>query len=362
MRFSVLLWHPTTRNIVLSISAVTVGIVLGLAYWYILRILVKRRSAGSRWPGEIVLLKAVGRVPVIWFVSAGLYAGARALPLLPGIHHGLMTAVVVVVVLSATFVVARASGRLVRFWANRPEGQLPGASIFSNLATVVVAVLGFLILLQRLGISITPLVTALGVGGIAVALALQDTLSNLFAGFQVLMSRQIRPGDYVKLDSGEEGYVVDITWRYTTIRALPNNMIVVPNAKIAGSIVTNCSLPEHEMSLLVQVGVSYNSDLEHVEAVSIDVARQVMNETAGGIADAEPLVRFHTFGDFSVDLMVILRVAEFVDQYAVKHAFVKRLHARFKEEGIEIPFPIRTVHVQAPPEGPARATAVPVEP
>src|SRR5665648_1150584 len=99
------------------------------------------------------------------------------------------------------------------------------------------------------------------------------------------------------------------------------------------------------MSLLVQVGVSYDSDLEHVEEVSIDVARQVMKEAAGGVADAEPLVRFHTFGDFSVGFTVILRVAEFVDQYAVKHVFVKRLHARFREEGIEIPFPIRTVHL-----------------
>jgi len=344
-----LLWRPTTGDLILSISVMISGVVLALVYWYVARILVRRRSAASRWPGEIIVLRAVGRVPALWFIVAGAYAGARALPLHAGIQHVLTTAIVVVVVLSVTFVIARAAGRLVRLWADRPEGALPGASIFGNLTTLVVAALGLLVLLERLGVSITPLVTALGVGGIAVALALQDTLSNLFAGFQVLMSRQIRPGDYVKLESGDEGYVVDITWRYTTIRALPNNMVVVPNTKIAGTIVTNCSLPEQEMSLLIQVGVSYASDLEHVEEVSIDVARQVMKQTAGGV-DAEPLVRFHTFGDFSVDFTVILRVAEFVDTFAVKHAFVKRLHARFKEEGIEIPFPIRTVHLQAPNE------------
>ncbi|MHB8868074.1 MAG: mechanosensitive ion channel family protein [Thermoleophilia bacterium] len=344
------MWRPTMRDLILSGSAVLLGVVLAGAYWYLARTLVKRRIAASRWPGEIVVLKAVGRAPVLWLVVVGVFAGTRALPFRPVIHQGLTTALVVLIILSATWVVALVSGRLVRVWANRPEGQLPGASIFSNLTTVVVAILGFLVLLQRLGVSVTPLLTALGVGGIAVALALQDTLSNLFAGFQVLMSRLIRPGDYLKLESGEEGYVVDITWRYTTMCALPGNMIVVPNSKIAGSIVTNYSLPEQDMSLLVQTGVSYDSDLEHVEEVCIDVARQVMEEASGAVTDAEPLVRFHTFSDSSVDLTVILRVGEFVDQFAVKHAFVKRLHARFREEGIEIPFPIRTVHLQAPSE------------
>ena len=344
------LWQLPTSKYVLSISLLVLGLILGLVYWYIARTLGRRRIARSRWSGEVVLLRAFGGVPVLWFIIVGVYAGARVIPFRPEIHQALTAAVVVVVVLSATLVAARVAGGLVRLWADRPEGALPGASIFSNLVFVVVVALGLLILLQYLGISITPLLTALGVGGLAVALALQDTLSNVFAGFQVLASRQIRPGDYVKLESGEEGYVVDITWRYTTIRGLPNNMVVVPNSKIAGAIVTNYYLPEQEMSLLVQVGVSYDSDLERVEEVSIEAAGEIMREMPGGVPDAEPLVRFHTFGDSSVDFTVILRVQEFVDQYAVKHAFVKRLHARFREEGIEIPFPIRTVRLHALPE------------
>jgi len=344
------LWNLNTSQIALSISLVILGLVLGLVYWYMARTFGTRRIARSRWSGEVVLLKAVGGVPVLWFTIVGMYASMRVVPFRPVIHQALTAAVVVVVVLTATLVAARVAGGLVRLWADRPEGALPGASIVSNLVFVVVAALGLLVLLQYLGISITPLVTALGVGGLAVALALQDTLSNVFAGFQVLASRQIRPGDYVKLESGEEGYVVDVTWRYTTIRGLPNNMVIVPNSKIAGAIVTNYCLPEQEMSLLVQVGVSYDSDLERVEWVSVEAAREIMNEMPGGVPDAEPLVRFHTFGDSSVDFTVILRVQEFADQYAVKHAFVKRLHARFREEGIEIPYPIRTVRLHASPE------------
>jgi small-conductance mechanosensitive channel len=210
--------------------------------------------------------------------------------------------------------------------------------------------IGVLIMLQSLGISITPIITALGVGGLAVALALQDTLSNLFSGLQILISRQLRPGDYIRLDTGEEGYVADITWRNTTIRALPNNMIVVPNAKLASSIiVTNYYMPEQEMSVLVQVGVAYESDLEKVEKVTIEVAKEVMKEVPGGVPEFEPFTRYHTFADFSINFSVILRAKEVVDQYLIKHEFVKRLHRRYLKEGIQIPFPIRTIHMKESP-------------
>lgn len=137
-----------------------------------------------------------------------------------------------------------------------------------------------------------------------------------------------------------------MNWRNTTIRMLPNNMVVVPNAKIASAIVTNYCLPEQEMSVLVQVGISYASDLEKVERVTIEVAQGVMKEVPGGVPEFEPFIRYHTFGDFSINFTVILRVKEFVDHYLVKHEFIKRLHKRYAKEGIEIPFPIRTVYLK----------------
>ena len=126
--------------------------------------------------------------------------------------------------------------------------------------------------MNELGVSITPILTALGVGGLAVALALQDTLSNFFAGFYIMMAGQIRVGDYVKLDSGEEGYIVDISWRSLTIRTLPNNIVVVPNSKVAQANVTNYSLPEKRMSLLIKVGVSYDSEPDQIERILVEEA------------------------------------------------------------------------------------------
>src|SRR6266568_4465666 len=137
-------------------------------------------------------------------------------------------------------------------------------------------------------LAIIIIVTALGVGGLAVALALQDTLTNLFAGVHILTSRKVQPGDFIQLDNGMQGYVVDTNWRNTTIRQLPNNIIVVPNATVASSIVTNYHLPQQEMSVTVQVGVGYGSDLGHVERVTCEVGREVMREVEGAVPAHEP--------------------------------------------------------------------------
>lgn len=147
----------------------------------------------------------------------------------------------------------------------------------------------------------------------------------------------------MKLESGEDGYVEDIAWRYTTIRQLANNVTIVPNAKLASTITTNYYLPQTELAVLVQVGVSYASDLVRVEAVTVDVAREVQREVPGAVPQFEPFIRYHTFSDSSIKFSVILRGQEFVAQYLIIHEFIKRLHERYRREHITIPFPIRTL-------------------
>jgi small-conductance mechanosensitive channel len=197
-------------------------------------------------------------------------------------------------------------------------------------------------------------------GGLAVALALQDTLSNLFAGFYVSLAGQVRVNDYVKLEGGEEDYVVDISWRSPSIRALANNLIIVPNAKLAQAIVTNYHLPEKRMSLLIPIGVDYESDPAHIDKVFLDEAARAANEIPGLLADPPPFVRFIPgFGDSSLDFTLICQVREFVDQYSAQHELRKRIFERFRREGINIPFPIRTLHLRSMPEA-LREGALPV--
>jgi small-conductance mechanosensitive channel len=299
--------------------------------------------AGRQRPLVETTLHVVRRRVPWWALLIGIWLSTGYWPLTAESHLLVERTVFVLAAASVTLALAALAGRSVDTYANLISPALPVSSLTRNVASGLIAVLGVLVILNGLGLSITPMLTALGVGGLAVALALQEPLANFFAGVFITLAGQIRVGDYVTLDSGQEGYVADFSWRSTRLRMLSNNLVVVPNAKLAQAIVVNHHLPSHDLAVLVEVGVDYASDLGHVERVVMDVGRGVMLDVSGGVSDFEPFVRYHTFGESSVDLTVILRAKEFVDQYLIKHEFVKRLHARFAREGIVIPFPIRTI-------------------
>ncbi|MFG2576696.1 mechanosensitive ion channel family protein [Streptomyces sp. NPDC048481] len=338
------------RTLTLDDSVVAgIAVATGLLAAFLSRTLLRwlaKHAKRTRWSGDDVMVDAL-RTVVPWAAIAGGAASAAAvLPLEKAVQHTVNQSLTVLLIFVVTVSAARVVAGLVRSVTSSRSGVAGSATIFVNITRILVLAIGFLVVLQTLGISIAPLLTALGVGGLAVALALQDTLANLFAGIHILASKTVQPGDYIKLSSGEEGYVEDINWRQTTVRALSNNLVVIPNGQLAKSNMTNYMRPEQQLTVLVQVGVAYDSDLEHVERVTSEVIAEVMASVDGAVPEHEPAIRFHTFGDSRIGFTVILGVGEFSDQYRIKHEFIKRLHRRYREEGIRIPAPARTVALQ----------------
>ncbi|GAA2571620.1 MULTISPECIES: mechanosensitive ion channel family protein [Streptomyces] len=330
---------------------VPAGIALGagLLGAFLLRMLLRwlaGHAGRTRWSGDDVIVAALRTVAPWAAVAGGVAGAAAALPLTRAVQHSVNQVLTVLLIFVATVTAARVIAGLVRTVTTSRSGVAGSATIFVNITRILVLAIGFLVMLQTLGVSIAPMLTALGVGGLAVALALQDTLANLFAGIHILASKTVQPGDYIQLSSGEEGYVEDINWRQTTVRELSNNLVVIPNGQLAKSNMTNFMRPEQRLTVLVQVGVSYDSDLEHVERVTSEVVAEVMTEVGGAVPEHEPAIRFHTFGDSRIGFTVILGVGEFSDQYRIKHEFIKRLHKRYRAEGIRIPSPARTVALQ----------------
>jgi small-conductance mechanosensitive channel len=321
------------------------GFLVGLVVERVLLGRLKTWSEKSGWGYDSILIGGVKGVAFFWCLMLGVFFASQTLTINPERHAILGKALVVALMFSLTVAVARVIGGLVAHSAKRSGGAV-ASSIITNLVSVVIYILGFLVILDSLGVQITPVLTALGVGGLAVALALQDTLGNLFAGLQLVASKKINIGDMVRLDSGDEGVVSDLTWRYTTIRTLPGNLVIVPNAKLSSAIVTNYTLPAPDLPVAVPVGVAYGSDLERVERISIEVAKEVQTSVDGGVRDFTPVVRFTGFGDSSVNFNVVMRAATFQDQFLMRHELIKRLHARFNAESIEIPFPIRTLQIK----------------
>lgn len=219
-------------------------------------------------------------------------------------------------------------------------------TLLLTVSRLLLLSVGFLIAFDTVGISITPILASLGVGSVAVALALQDTLGNFFSGLYLLIDKPIRIGDFVKVDEGIEGHIAKIGWRSTHIQLLSNNTVVLPNSKIAASQLTNFDFPDKETAVLIQVGVSYECDLDHVERVTVEVAKEVLGRVTGGISTFEPFIRFHTFGGSSINFTVILRARQFTDKYLMKHEFTKTLHTRYRRENISIPFPQQVIHLR----------------
>jgi small-conductance mechanosensitive channel len=304
-----------------------------------------KRTEGSLYDP---FLEAV-RVPSIYgCIAIGLYLtiGTSKMPA-PYVAYSFKV-IHVLLILSVTFAAANISAGLLSYAIQRSQIQIPITGLSRTLIKVVVLTIGVLILLDTLGVSITPLLTALGVGGLAVALALQDTLSNLFAGLHILIERSIRLGDFVRLETGQEGYVTDIGWRTTQIRMLPNNAVIIPNNKLSQSVVINYSLPEKQMALLIPISVSYGSDPQRVESVLVEEAIKGAGEIPGMLPQPEPFVRFIPgFGESSQNFTLICQVKGYEEQFFVQHELRKRIFNRFKKEGIEIPFPIRTVYLKS---------------
>ena len=330
---------------VLAGIALAAGLLVAFLSRGLLRWLAKHAKR-TKWNGDDVVVDAL-RTVVPWAaITGGAASAAAVLPLTKAVQHTVNQSLTVLLIFAVTVSAARVVAELVQSVTSSRSGVAGSATIFVNITRVLVLAIGFLVALQSLGISIAPMLTALGVGGLAVALALQDTLANLFAGIHILASKTVQRGDYIRLSSGEEGYVEDINWRQTTVRALSNNLVVIPNGQLAKTNMTNFMRPEQQLTILVQVGVAYDSDLEHVERVTTEVVAEVMTEITGAVPDHEPAVRFHTFGDSRIGFTVILGVGEFSDQYRIKHEFIKRLHRRFRDEGIRIPAPARNVSLQ----------------
>ena len=295
----------------------------------------------STW--KYVLIRSMQGVPIFFSFIIGLYWAIDAVEISPTVTKLLSYLLFTSNVFSITRVLARTVDGVVTMYFERSGRNLPKTTLLNSILVGVIYAMGLLVILQYYGISIAPILTAAGVGGMAVALALQETLANIFAGLHLILSKQLRIGDYIKLSSGEEGRVTDITWRFTTIIPLgASSTIVIPNKTIAGANISNFSLPTQNINVSVPVGVAYDSDLAAVERISIETAKEVLARVDDN-PNAEPLVRYTDFGDSSINFNVILPSSMFDNQGIIKHEFIKALTDRYRTEGIDIPFPIRTI-------------------
>ena len=341
-------WISAAVDLAIVLAAFIVGRLVARLLSRALARIVRRTESEA----DDLLVEVVARHLPWWIAAAVAVTAARIGPGWPGLVHTVDRVAQLVLTLSVTLAVASfLSGLLER--RILPLGAGVGATTLTRkLLWWVVVVVGGMVGLSGLGVEITPVLAALGIGSLAVGLALQPTLTNVFAGFNLSLAQRMRVGDFIRLEGGQEGRIVDIGWRSTEIRSIGDSIVLVPNAKLAEIIVTNYSLPGDEVALPFEIMVAYGSDLDQVERVTLEEARALQREVEGALRGHEPLVRYQGFADSAIRLVVILRARAFPDRLTLTHEFLKRIKGRYEREGIEVPYPqrvVRTIGMPLPP-------------
>jgi len=305
---------------------------------------IKKITEKTKTDIDDMLMRVIKKPLYVFIILVGFYFGLKSLSFLAPYSLWINRIFFIIYALLLSLIIARILSVLVSRWLKVQKEFEKTPRLISTVVSIAIYLIAFLMILRYLNIEITPLVATLGLGGLAVGLALQNTLSNFFAGVHIISDRPINVGDYIEMEGNIAGYVEDIGWRSTRIRTLPNTIVIVPNSKIAESVIVNNYLPVQEMSIVLQCGVAYGSDLEKVEKVTVDVARKIQQTVPGAVKTFEPFIRYHTFGDSNINFSIILRVEEFVARYLVSHEFIKALKAKYDKENIEISWPVRKVY------------------
>lgn len=339
----------------LILTALTTGIAVLVAM--IVNFVVLRRLTAltkyTQGTWDDVLIAEVRKRMPFWGLLIGLFlsVGHWAPPPPPGLPPPdwpdyVRRGFAAILILSVTMTIAAVATRMVADYGQRTTRGAPIPGLVTNIVRFIVVAMGLLIVLHGIGVEITPIMAALGVGGLAVALALQEPLSNLFSGVFVTIAGQLHIGDYVRTDFGVEGTVTDFNWHSTRITAPSGDPIIVPNSRIAKAVVTNFSMPSREVAFAVEFVLAPGTDLARLEQVTLDVAKEVERSVEGGVPAFDPLMRVLAYVDLGIRIAVVMRAQSFADQALLKHELLKRLDARYRKEGIAV---ARAPMLPAPP-------------
>ena len=350
-----------------AITIAIVAVVLALALQILVKVLLKRNDPGNLEDGSTTRYRIIdacdGPIILLVLVIGGTSAVAVALKhwqseinldtdiALLAQRTGSVIAIAVVSFMIARFLNVLFAWYLTTFaetTATRLDDQL--LPPVRRLTPLVIYSIALLLALAVFDIAITPLLATLGIGGIAIALAAQPTLSNYFAGTYVISEGEIHVGDFIEIEGGPSGYVEAISWRSTKVRSFFNNLIIIPNSMMAENMITNYSRPAPAINVIVNCGVSYSSDLQQVQDIAITAATELAIESEHAVTDSEPSFGFDTFGDSNIDFWVFIQATDRVGAWYLKSDLIKLIHQRFNDAGIAINYPIRHLVVDQPPE------------
>lgn len=322
------------------ILIVLIGSLVGIVLENRLKKLRKKLDTNNRLQQYSFILKSFEGVIFIWLLVGTIALVLPSINLPVSLNILIQKIIIVIALFMATVLASRLAVNAIHAYSEKSNTTVSLTSLFEYLTKVIIFSIGFLIIIQSIGIQITALITAFGVGSLSIGLAFQNTLSNLISGVNIIISGKIRPRDYIKFKSGEEGYVIDVELKYTLIKDIYQNVIVIPNRQIIDASFRNYTLENSWMLLPIKIGISYDSDLEKVEEITLQVAKQILETVEGGYKEYEPFLRYDNFDYYAINLTVYLKINEYLDRLLITHEFIKEIHKTYQEKNINLAFPL----------------------
>jgi len=327
---------PDLDRAIWTVITLASAILIGLLVNRIVIRRLRRVAEGTPRHWDDAVMQALRERIPLWCALVGLWLAVGYWPINPRWTTLLTNSITVLAVLSVSMAISAVAVRIMVDKARVTPG-MHVSGLMRNVVRLVIVTIGLLVAVRSIGVEITPVLAALGVGGLAAALALQEPLSNLFAGLFITIAGQIRIDDYIRMEGGPEGTIVDFRWNATQLLTLAGNIVIVPNAKLSQALVTNLHRPTVDSGFGVEFVVDADADLQTVERIGVEAATGVMREVAGGMPETAPSVRFLGFSDLGLRCAVNVRTRQFSDQALVRHELIKRLQAALVHAGIEIP-------------------------
>lgn len=338
-----------------ALGVLLVMLLLAAIAEFVFQLVLKRRKK-SGLPGLPTKIIRTFKGPIVLFlVILGPLLSVMVLTALTSSNWGFMEnldiwtrrAWSVVIIFEVAYLIAQLSQTLFAWYIRSIVARTKLGKVnrllppIRRVLPILIYAVATLVALDSIDVAISPLLAGFGIGGLAIALAVQPTLSNFFAGTYLVTEGELNEGDFIELEGGPSGYVVDVGWRSTKVRSRFNNLIIIPNSQMMNSILTNYYSPTPAMNVIIKCGVSYDSDLTQVEKLVLEVVQEAINESTHAVKDVDPFFGFSEFGDSNIDFFVFIQANDRMGSFILKSEVVKKIHACFEKEGIEINYPVR---------------------
>ena len=333
--------NPWIQSLGIFILSLVLTVIIRWSLRFISLALVQK----TKTQVDDIVIRAVKKLVTYSVPVIGLMVALMPLSLPTSIpQRTLFSLLAVVVIRGAISLVEDLSQWTEKTWVKRTDSTLDDGllPLVRKVVKTSIVILGVLLILQEWEVQIGPILGALGIGGLAMGLALNSSLANIFGGIQLLLDGSLNAGDKVMLESGEVGEVLDVGLRSTKLRTYDNEVIFLPNSQLANSRIKNFTRPDVSIRVTVNFGVAYGSDVARVKQVVLDAIRELDDI----LQEPAPQVLFLNMGDFSLDMCARVWVDDYGKQFARKLEMTELIYRTLNERGIEIPFPTRTLYMK----------------